>query len=150
MIEKLLVLLHLQYVELIPDAEYQEFLHELFLQNPNNDLLLELEWTANDYTTTKMLIWEYIYSIGGYTENNIDFDVIGKFLVEQLKKIYHSGMDIHTFGAKVHRLWQTFPFINEREYDEPFFALCYADDPLSWGDEAQSREMYEEMFRFYD
>ena len=33
---------------------------------------------------------------------------------------------------------------------DPFFTMCYADDPLSWGDKDQTRELYEQMFRFYD
>lgn len=28
--------------------------------------------------------------------------------------------------------------------------ICYADDPLSWGDEKQSREIYEEMLEYYE
>lgn len=32
---------------------------------------------------------------------------------------------------------------------EPFKALCYADDCLSWGDEKQTRELYEKAFQYY-
>ena len=32
----------------------------------------------------------------------------------------------------------------------PFISLCYADDPLSGGDEAQTRRVYETLFKFYD
>ena len=33
---------------------------------------------------------------------------------------------------------------------EPFFVLCYADDPLLWGDEEQTRNIYEFiMYYFY-
>jgi hypothetical protein len=32
---------------------------------------------------------------------------------------------------------------------EPFWSLSYADDPLSWGDVNQTKELYEEMLNFY-
>lgn len=32
---------------------------------------------------------------------------------------------------------------------EPFHTLSYADDPLSWNDEKQTRKLYEELFEFY-
>lgn len=38
----------------------------------------------------------------------------------------------------------------QRYSSDPFFTMCYADDPLSWGDKDQTRELYEQMFRFYD
>ena len=34
--------------------------------------------------------------------------------------------------------------------EEPFFALCYADDCLSYGDEKQCRDLYEAALSYYD
>lgn len=39
-----------------------------------------------------------------------------------------------------------FAFLDE---EQPFWTLSYADDPLSWGDEEQSKALYEEAFDFY-
>jgi hypothetical protein len=33
---------------------------------------------------------------------------------------------------------------------EPFWTLSYADDPLSWGEERQTHEIYEKMFGYYE
>ena len=32
---------------------------------------------------------------------------------------------------------------------EPFQALCYADDSLSWGDEDQTKNIYEYALNYY-
>lgn len=32
----------------------------------------------------------------------------------------------------------------------PFYILSYADDPLSWGDEKQARELYENAIGYYN
>lgn len=34
-------------------------------------------------------------------------------------------------------------------FNEPFVMLPYADEPLSWGDEKQSRELFQSMFDYY-
>lgn len=45
-------------------------------------------------------------------------------------------------------LWESLPGCVQDE--EPFSILTYADEPLSWGDEQQSREIYEKVFGYYD
>lgn len=35
------------------------------------------------------------------------------------------------------------------EQKEPFFTLSYVDEPLSWGDEEQIRNICEHMFNYY-
>lgn len=47
----------------------------------------------------------------------------------------------------MYRLWEELP--QEVQMKEPFWALNYADDPLSWGDEEQTRELYEKMMNYY-
>ena len=45
--EELLVYAVLLYEELIPENEYRKRLDELFLNNPENDDLLYLEWETD-------------------------------------------------------------------------------------------------------
>ena len=78
---------------------------------------------------------------------DIDYDVFGKFLLYELNTIYPE-MEIHNFGAKAYSLWNLLP--KNIEQKQPFLTLSYADDPLSWGDEKQSRELYEKMFKYYE
>lgn len=57
-------------------------------------------------------------------------------------------MDIQRFGNAMYSLWENLP--GNLQDMQPFLTLCYADDPLSWGDEKQSREIYEEMLEYYE
>ena len=44
-------------------------------------------------------------------------------------------------------LWKSLP--GEIQDKQPFFTLSYADDPLSWEDEKQTRFIYENMLNYY-
>jgi hypothetical protein len=48
----------------------------------------------------------------------------------------------------MYNLWEDLP--GQIQNIEPFWALCYADNPLSWGDEEQTRSIYENMMNFYE
>lgn len=56
--------------------------------------------------------------------------------------------NIHEFAGRMYKLWKSLP--DCLRYIEPFHTLSYADDPLSWGDEKQTREIYEELFKYYE
>lgn len=142
MAEILLSYAILLYVELMADVEYKEYLDALFLKNPDNDLLLELEWRTSDIEGTIKIIFDYCL------ENNVDYDIFGCFLISKLEELYYKDdMDIQSFGSKMYSIWRVLPA--EIEDKEPFWTLCYADDPLSWGDEGQTRELYQKMFQYY-
>ncbi|MGM0125067.1 hypothetical protein IGI37_002463 [Enterococcus sp. AZ194] len=75
--------------------------------------------------------------------------LFGQYLFEKLKKIYFSDeLQIDEFGRKMYSIWNTYlPDCLAKE--EPFWTLSYADDCLSYGDEKQTRELYEKAFDFY-
>lgn len=56
--------------------------------------------------------------------------------------------DIKQFANKMYSLWKNLP--DKLQDEQPFFQLSYADDPLSWGDEKQTRSIYEKMFHYYE
>lgn len=121
---------------------YRDYLDTMFSILPDNDLLLELQWCTADIQKTISTIREY------YASHCINYDVFGRELFSKLEKIYEQDdMDIQTFGEKTYRIWQQLS--SSIHLEEPFFTLCYADDPLSWGDEKQARNFYEKAFRFY-
>ena len=79
----------------------------------------------------------------------INYDLFGKMLFSELKLFYFKNqMDIQTFALKVRSIWWLLP--NSIGQKEPFHAMSYLDEPLSWGDEKQTRELYEKMFEFYE
>jgi hypothetical protein len=142
MAEILLSYAILLYVGLVSDTEYKENLDAHFLEHPDNALLLELEWRTKDIEGSIKIIFDYCL------ENNVDYDIFGRFLISKLEDIYYQDdMDIRFFGSKMYLIWRVLP--SEIENKEPFWTLCYADDPLSWGDEMQTRELYQKMFHYY-
>lgn len=138
--EELLVYAILLYEELVTENEYNERLDELFLNNPENDVFLYLEWETDikkaiDYVRTHI---EY---------ENLDFERFGRILMSKLKMAYINCLDIKCFARRMYNLWESLP--GNIQDIEPFWTLCYADDPLSWGDEEQTRNIYERMLSYY-
>lgn len=121
-------------------AEYEDILHKLFLKNPQSGFLLELESLCGRKEETII-----------YITNHTDFNLIdnhkfGKRLMSLLEPIYQST-DIRDFGKKINKLWD-YLIVNFNE--EPFCIFSYADDPLSWGDESQTKALYEYVLSYYD
>ena len=79
----------------------------------------------------------------------INADAFGKHLFAGLESVYNANtFSIADFGKHCALLWHDIP--SELAQTEPFWTLCYADDALSWGDEAQTRTLYEKAFSFYN
>lgn len=104
--EELFALLILNCEEIIIDDRYYKKLNELFLNNPENNDLLYLEW-ENDIKKSSY-----------YIKNHID---------------------LNTFNYKLFGI-----FLMQN------FSLNYLDEPLSWGDEEQTRTICENMLNYYN
>lgn len=80
-------------------------------------------------------------------EKEVNWEQFGRMLVGELEKIYENS-DLEWFADRTYRLWKSLP---EQIQDiEPFWTLNDADEPLSWGDAAQSRALYETIFHYYE
>ena len=141
MIERLLSYAILLKCGFITLDKYNEYLNEIFLQHSDNDLLLELQWCSTDTKKAINTILEHSREV------EIDYDMFGKLFLDELKVIYIE-MEIHSFAEKAYAAWNLMP--KSIDQIEPFWTLSYADDPLSWGDEKQTREIYEKMFSYYE
>lgn len=139
--EELLVFAFLLCEEMVTKDEYNKRLDELFLDNPENEDLLYLEWE----TDIKNAI-TYIRTHIDY--NALDYEQFGRILMSKLKVYYKNCCDIKSFANRMYNLWENLP--GNIQDKEPFFTLCYADDPLSWGDEEQTRNIYERMLNYYN
>ena len=137
----MLVYLILLFEELVAQNDYNKRLDELFLDNPENDDLLYLEWETD---IRKAVI--YIKTHIDY--NNLDYERFGRALMSKLKEIYKNHSDIREFASRMFSLWESLP--GNIQNTEPFWILSYADDPLSWGDEEQTRNIYEHMLNYYN
>lgn len=121
-------------------AEYSAELDRLFLENPDDDLLLELENLGGDYAAAWARISPYLM--------NAKIDEFGRMLFGKTEEIYRTNkITLRGFGILCGRLWNALP--ENICHKEPFVILSYADEPLSWGDEKQSRELFQSMFDYY-
>ena len=125
---------------------YTEKLDELFMQNPEDDLLLELEGLTGDSrgTLAKLHI------------NEKNADKFGKILCAGAEKYYMENVsgkpeELEPFTKLSYKLWSVLlavlPF--ELAHSDPFCIFGYADDPLSWGDREQTIELYQKAFDHY-
>ena len=127
------------------EAQYEALLNESFLNDPSNSFLLGLEECSHDFRSTKGYFMHY----WGDSCAEINADAFGKHLFAGLKSVYNANaFSIADFGKHCALLWHNIP--SELAQTEPFWTLCYADDCLSWGDEAQTRMLYEKAFSFYN
>ena len=138
--EELLVCALLLCEELVTETEYNKRLDEMFLNAPENDDLLYLEWETD---IKKAII--YIRTHTNY--NNLDIEQFGRILMSKLKAVYVKCSDIKYFAGWMYSLWESLP--GNIQDIAPFWTLSYADDPLSWEDEEQTRNIYWHMLNYY-
>lgn len=125
-------------------AEYSAELDRLFLENPDDDFLLELENLGGDYAAAWAILSPLLQTA--------NIDKFGKVLFLGLEEYFHAEkITLREFGIRCYELWRLLynKLPVEIVYSEPFDYLCYADEPLSWGDEKQSRELFQSMFDYY-
>ncbi|MDE7399278.1 MAG: hypothetical protein K2N06_07090 [Oscillospiraceae bacterium] len=138
--EKLAALCALWAFGLGSKEDYCKELDRLFLENPDDDFLLELENLGGDCAA----IWARISP----RLMTADINEFGKALFGKLEQVYRADkIPLREFGVCCGRLWSALP--EKIDHKEPFIMLCYADEPLSWGDEEQSRELFGEMIDYY-
>lgn len=123
--------------------DYAAELDKLFLENPEDDILLELECLGDD----RAAAWARL----GWLADRVNIDLFGKELFAALEKVYSENRSpLAEFGRRCYELWRALPYHPyQYEHIEPFSTLTYADDPLSYGDEGQSRDLYEAAFDYY-
>ena len=138
--EELLAYAFLSLYGIVSENEYSEKLDTLFLANPENEDLLNLEEETDIINTIRYIRTHIDY--GSYNH-----ECFGKILMAKIKVYYKQCPDIKKFSEAMYSLWENLPPILQDE--EPFYTLSYADDPLSWSDEEQTRKIYESIFNYY-
>lgn len=122
------------------EDEFQSCLDEMFINNPNNNVLLELECMNNIKN-------QVVYIRVNFDYKNINIKSFGKTLMKKLNVAYHS-MNLRRFAGKMYHLWES---LSRNIQDiKPFNILTYCDDPLSYNDEKQSKIIIEEMLNYYE
>lgn len=142
--ERLFAYAYLWAWDLDSDQAYRDLLDDMFINLPENELLIELEGVVSNSKESFFRIKRY------FDHENASFDKIlfGKTLFERLEKAYVSNeIPIKEFAKRAYGMWNMLP--RDVVEEEPFFILSYADDSLSWGDEKQARNLYEKAFSYY-
>ena len=119
--------------------EYEETLNRLFLNNPEDRNLLDLEGMA-----FKDAMFHLRHLVNVLSFDTMEF---GKQLMSKIKPVY-DGNNIADFEKAMYCLWTLLP--EKIKLEEPFYILSYADDCLGYGDEKQCRELYENALNYYD
>lgn len=143
--EELYAELLLCYIGFHFSDRYNALLASNLLSNPENEMYLKLEDGSSDSLNSVVRFKRY----WDYECGDFHCDLFGKQLFSGLKAAYDThAFEISDFGNRCSKLWHMLP--DSVSVAEPFYTLSYADDPLSWGDEVQTRELYEKVFTFYD
>ena len=121
--------------------EYEKYLDKQFICNPDNYILLDLEFISNDIDKTSSYIKETI------DYNIIDYNQLAKEVVKNMKICYET-MAFNDFISKTYLLWQSLPY--ELAHNEPFYELRFADDPYSYGVNVESKQIIEDILDFYN
>lgn len=130
----------LLYGDMVTEDEYNKRLNKLFLDHIEDQDLLYLEWETD--------VKKAITYISAHIDYNVfDYEQFGRNLMDRLSVYYRNCSDIKRFADRAYGLWEVLPEVMQDR--EPFFTLCYADDPLSWGEEEQTRNIYEKMLNYY-
>ena len=122
------------------EDEFHSCLDEMFLNNPNNNDLLELECMSNIKN-------QIVYIRANFDYNNINIESFVKTLMKKLTVAYHST-NLRCFAGMMFSLWEALP--GNIQDIEPFHTLTYGDEPLCHNDEQQSRLLIEKMLNYYE
>lgn len=122
------------------EDEFQSRLDEMFVNNPNNNALLELECMSNIKN-------QLVYIRANFDYNNLNIESFGKTLMERLKLLFYSTY-LTYFANKMYQVWESLPGCIQDI--EPFHTLTYGDEPLCYNDEQQSRLLIEKMLNYYE
>ncbi|MDE7192837.1 MAG: hypothetical protein K2O14_02600 [Oscillospiraceae bacterium] len=147
--EKLTVLL-LLFLSGFGSAEpYFAELDRLFLESPDDSFLFELEDCLKDLRGHWARVSErFAANIGD------DIKKFGRELSGGVQEFFDENVStgkitLREFGRMGYKLWLLLSDLNIEVDSDPYVVLCYADEPLDYGDEKQSLELYRYFFDFY-
>lgn len=130
---------------------YFSELDRQFLEHPDDEVLFELEDCFKDLRGHWACLLRH-FEFG--PDENFDKKLFGGELSRGLEKFFDENVgtgkvSLKKFGRLGYTLWRLLSDLNFDVHGEPFVILCYADEPLDYGDERQSLEIYKYFFDFY-
>ncbi len=123
------------------EQDYVAALDTLFLKDPKNKELLHLE----SETDIKEAM---LYCLSHFAPSDDQKEDFGRCLMDKLRPLYKAQSDLAAFTGALYRIWRDYL---ERDFgtEYPLYIMSYANDPLTWGDEKQTKELCERMLYYY-
>ena len=142
-IEEIQALIFSLQADIITPKEYRDYVDVRFLEDPECELLMDLEFAANDLAETKILVGEYMYK----TKHCLNYELLGHFLGRQMEKLYRRNeVTLEVFANRTYCLWNLLP--GEIAEEQPLLALCSAGDLLPYEGESRTRKRFEDIFSY--
>ena len=143
--EELIALCLLWAYDLGTKEDYCSLLDSMFLGDPNDEFLLDLESLTSDKPATLVRLRDLVFLDGDFDE-----DKFGRELFLRLAKFCDSGsVTIKEFCERCYSLWSSLPVpLISSNMKKPFDTLCYASD-LADFDNARQREYLQYAFDYY-
>ena len=142
--EKLLVYAYLWRLSLNDGQEYNDHLDMLFLKDPDNYLLLELELLTDAESALKRLKRYFDFETGAF-----DAILFGKTLFFELGNVYHSRtVSIALFAEKCYELYTMLP-VQVNDLEEPYDVLSYIDDMIEYNSLQEIEGTIDKMINYY-
>lgn len=140
--EKLVALCYLWAFGLDDKKDYYSELDRLFLENPEDDFLLELEGLGDDSAAA-------MKELSPLVEGSLNTDVFSKELLLALEKVYNeNSLSPLEFGKR--RLHMLYALPCAITQNEPVHSLFFADIPFDeYYDEKLTRKLYQAAFECY-
>ena len=133
-------------MRVFPDAndiytgEYADALDRLLEKMPDNRFFNELEGVSGAKESADAILAGNGYPI-------ISPDGFGRVLTKLLRQVYEDT-EISAFANRLYSLWENLP--DGIRHDQPSIKLCFASDPLFYGEEEPARRLVEDYLTCYD
>ena len=140
-LEKLAALCLLWAYDLGTKEDYCSLLDGMYLGDPNDEFLFDLEDLTSDKLATLVRLRDLVF-----LDAEFDADKFGRELFMGLEKFCDSGaVTIKEFAERCYSLWNSLPV--QIDMKDPFDTLCYASDLAD--DSARQREYLQYAFNYY-
>lgn len=123
------------------ENNYESTLNLYFLQNPENEFLLELEYISSDLEKTLSALRKD----SAWNRKKYNRKKFASIVCNELQQIYEDT-PLREFVPCAYQLWKMLPVC---QYEPPLSDLSYFSKPPVKKNIAQADATYQEMFRYY-
>ncbi|MBO5055581.1 MAG: hypothetical protein J6C64_04395 [Lachnospiraceae bacterium] len=139
--EQLLVSILLEKAGFHLENNYEETLNQYFLQNTENEFLLELEYISSDLEKSfNTLKKDCVGDVKKYNRHKF-----ASIICQELEKVY-DYTPLKEFVPCAYKLWKILPIC---QYEPPLLDLCYFSKLPDEKNIVRADTTYREMFRYY-